>query len=363
MERSRRSCNPTRGRSIRCANRGRRAGNSPTHRLHHAQRRPECFVSERAEHHDHAHLVSSSSSRSDRERTCRAQPASACSPEARSALPRRHTCRAARARRRRPRSRLVREAATMQRGEEEVARPVAGEHAAGAVAAVRRRCEPHHEHPGVGVPKPGTGRAQYSSSRNDARFSAVRPARAIPRAAGTRWHDEISRGAPTPTSPPRGRRATSTQMVGRPSDAPRSPGWSLSTRHRPYVGSPADADDVDRQRDRVVGTRPRRAGIRKALAADHDLEFAETEHAATPRARGPGGGRRLRRRRGARRRRHAQRGRHGLVGTSTLLAPLPRGSTNVYAQTIGVPTDPVDAALVLLQSLETHSTTRIGVAA
>ena len=34
----------------------------------------------------------------------------------------------------------------MQRGEQEVARAVAGEHAAGAVGAVRGRREPEHEH-------------------------------------------------------------------------------------------------------------------------------------------------------------------------------------------------------------------------
>ncbi len=106
----------------------------------------------------------------------------------------------------------------------------------------------------------------------------------------------------------------------------------------------------------------RRVVIRKALAADHDLEFAETEHrghatelAAKASAAGfdlvvvlAGDG-------------TLNEAANGLVGTSTMLAPLPGGSTNVYAQTIGVPTDPVDAASVLLQSLETNSTTRIGV--
>ncbi|HEY1738235.1 MAG TPA: diacylglycerol kinase family protein [Acidimicrobiia bacterium] len=106
----------------------------------------------------------------------------------------------------------------------------------------------------------------------------------------------------------------------------------------------------------------RRVVVRKALAADHDLEFVETEHrghatelAAKAAAAGfdvvvvlAGDG-------------TLNEAANGLVGTSTMLAPLPGGSTNVYAQTIGVPTDPVDAASVLLQSLETDSTTRIGV--
>ncbi|HEY3833124.1 MAG TPA: diacylglycerol kinase family protein [Acidimicrobiia bacterium] len=106
----------------------------------------------------------------------------------------------------------------------------------------------------------------------------------------------------------------------------------------------------------------RRVVIRKALAADHDLEFVETEHrghatelAAKAADAGfdvvvvlAGDG-------------TLNEAANGLVGTTTMLAPLPGGSTNVYAQTIGVPTDPVDAASVLLQSLETDSTTRIGV--
>ncbi len=106
----------------------------------------------------------------------------------------------------------------------------------------------------------------------------------------------------------------------------------------------------------------RRVVIRKALAADHDLEAVETTHrghatelAAKAAADGvdlvvvlAGDG-------------TLNEAANGLVGTPTMLAPLPGGSTNVYAQSIGVPTDPVDAASVLIQSLETNSTTRIGV--
>ncbi len=106
----------------------------------------------------------------------------------------------------------------------------------------------------------------------------------------------------------------------------------------------------------------RRVVIRKALAADCDLTAVETEYrghatelAAQAAAEGfdvvvvlAGDG-------------TLNEAACGLVGTKTALAPLPGGSTNVYAQAIGVPLDPVDAASVLIQSLESESTTRIGV--
>jgi diacylglycerol kinase family enzyme len=105
-----------------------------------------------------------------------------------------------------------------------------------------------------------------------------------------------------------------------------------------------------------------RVVIQKALAADHDLEVAETS-----------------------RRGHAERlarsaaldgtdvvavmggdgtlneAANGLVGSATALAPLPGGSTNVFAQTIGVAGDPVDATAQLLTSLAAGRLRRIGV--
>ncbi len=111
-------------------------------------------------------------------------------------------------------------------------------------------------------------------------------------------------------------------------------------------------------------TARRRVVIRKALAADHDLEVVETTHrghatelAVDAAARGidvivvlAGDG-------------TLNEAANGVAGTTTALAPLPGGSTNVYAQALGVPRDVVDAASVLLQSLETHNFTRVGVGA
>lgn len=104
-----------------------------------------------------------------------------------------------------------------------------------------------------------------------------------------------------------------------------------------------------------------RVVIQKALGADHDLEVEETwrrGHAARL-ARGAakegfdvvavlGGDGTL------------NEAADGLVGTDTALAPLPGGSTNVYARTIGIAPDPVDATAQLLGSLDRRSFRRIG---
>jgi diacylglycerol kinase family enzyme len=105
-----------------------------------------------------------------------------------------------------------------------------------------------------------------------------------------------------------------------------------------------------------------RVVIQKALAADHDVTVVETHRRghATRLAQDA-----------------AKRGldvvvvlagdgtlneaANGLVGSSTALAPLPGGSTNVFARTVGLPNDPMDATALLVESLARGSVHRIGV--
>jgi diacylglycerol kinase family enzyme len=104
-----------------------------------------------------------------------------------------------------------------------------------------------------------------------------------------------------------------------------------------------------------------RVVIRKALSADHDVTVAETSrrgHAlrlAQDAATGDidavvvlGGDGTL------------NEAANGLAGTETALAVLPGGSTNVFARTIGVADDPIEAAGQLLGAFERDSRRRIG---
>jgi diacylglycerol kinase family enzyme len=50
----------------------------------------------------------------------------------------------------------------------------------------------------------------------------------------------------------------------------------------------------------------------------------------------------------------------GIAGTDTALGVLPGGSTNVFARTIGLPNDPVEATAMLLEALEARSIRRVG---
>jgi diacylglycerol kinase family enzyme len=109
-------------------------------------------------------------------------------------------------------------------------------------------------------------------------------------------------------------------------------------------------------------TARKRVMIRKLLADQHDVEVAETSRRghATRLARAAandgfevvvvlaGDG-------------TLNEAADGLLHTDTALAPLPGGSTNVYARTLGFSTDAIDATGELLRSLARTATKRIGV--
>ena len=104
-----------------------------------------------------------------------------------------------------------------------------------------------------------------------------------------------------------------------------------------------------------------RVVIAKALSADHDVSVVETSRrghatrfAQDAAARGVdvvavlGGDGTL------------NEAANGLAGSPCALAPLPGGSTNVFARTIGYPNDPVEATGVLVDALAQGSLQRVG---
>lgn len=104
-----------------------------------------------------------------------------------------------------------------------------------------------------------------------------------------------------------------------------------------------------------------RVVIQKALSADHGVTLAETSRRghATRLAQGAatdgadvvvvlGGDGTL------------NEAANGLAGTDTALAALPGGSTNVFARTLGLPNDPIEATGVLLDALDRGSIRPVG---
>ena len=221
----------------------------------------------------------------------------------------------------RDRRRLVREAAPEHRREQEVAGAVAGEHAAGAVAAVRGGREPDDEHAGARVAEArAPAGPSRSSSRNDARFSRA---------------DLLA-----PLDEPRARAALRDLARERDRDREhaRRARNRILRRSRPIPSRP-DARAPARQPNGVVGDAaqarehpqdPRRRARRRGR---RDLAPRSRDAARARRRR-----RRLRRRRGATRAtERSTKPRPACCTRAPRSRRFPGGSTNVYSQTLGYP--------------------------
>ena len=186
-----------------------------------------------------------------------------------------------------------------------------------------------------GSPNPGTGRPQYVSSRNAARFSRATCSRHSTRRGHAR-QSTISRlrvrsgtGTGAPAMLRVGFAAVRVLLVVNPTAS------SVTTRARAAVeGILRGAYATD-----VVETTRRGHAVelaRDAVDAGYDVVVVLAGDGTLNEAGG------------------------GLAGSDTALAPLPGGSTNVFARTLGIAYAPADAARQLVDALGRGSRRRIG---
>ena len=204
--------------------RGRTAASAAARVPERGERPQRAVPRERPERDDHAHVPSAAISRSRNGRHVSRSSRRRLVRRRRAAVHRRDVgVREPQTVVARDRRRLVREPAAVERREQEVARPVAREDPAGAVAAVGGRAPARRSsRRAAGSPNPGTGRPQYSWSAK--RATLVRAASS--RHATNRGHarqattsasirsspvsrsssQERERGGPTGRGPPARRR-------------------------------------------------------------------------------------------------------------------------------------------------------------
>ncbi len=238
----------------------------------------------------------------------------------------------------RDRRRLVGEAEPVERPEEPVAGTVPGEHPAGAVPAVRRRREPDHEDTGTRIAEAGYGASPVV---------VVSERRALLTRDLLAPLDEPRAGAAVDDLGGQRRECVRVDRVGHRGIVR----VSFAAVLLRLVVNPIASSVTARARTPVI----------EALKAEHDLDIVETE----------GRGDAIRLARDA----VAQgvdvvvvlggdgtlnEAAAGLVGSTTALAALPGGSTNVFGRTLGVAHDPIDATNQLLRSLAARAFRRIG---
>lgn len=234
------------------------------------------------------------------------------------------------------RGRLVREPGAKQRPVEPISRPVAGEHPPGPIRPVGGRREPDQHDSGGGISEPRDRSAPILLV-------------AVGRAS-------FARDLLTPRDEP-GARGAVRDLLRQCVELGHAGGVHLGdatlSAVRVLLIVNAIASSVTPQKRAVIET---------ALRADHELDIVETSDrchasklAADAAARSvdvvavlAGDG-------------TLNEAANGLLGVETALAPLPGGATNVYARTIGVARDAVDATAQLLESLGARSTRRVGV--